>query len=51
MGSPSQYGWENLNWGRQAMSLNYTLVPESDWAWVALPVVIAAWTLRRRLQR
>ena len=51
MGSISQYGWENLNWGRQTLSLNYTLVPESDWAWVALPVVIAAWTLRRRLQR
>ncbi len=48
--SSPQNGLENLAWGRQTLSLNYTLVPESDWAWVALPMVIGAWILRRRLQ-
>lgn len=43
------YSVQGLSWGGVVIGLTYTWVPESDWAWAGLPVVIGGWMLRRRV--
>lgn len=43
------YSVAGISWGGVVIGLTYTWVPESDWAWAGLPVVIGGWMLRRRV--
>jgi hypothetical protein len=42
-------GIDYTPFGAVLIGVTYTFLPESDWAWAGLPLVVGAWGIRRRM--
>lgn len=48
-GTTGNYQVAGVSFGGVRIGITYTFLPESDWAWAGLPLVMGGWMLRRRL--
>lgn len=48
-GTTGNYSVAGVSFGGMRIGITYTFLPESDWAWAGLPLVVGAWAIRRRM--
>jgi hypothetical protein len=45
------YSIDGATFGAARVTITYTYLPESEWTWAGLPLVLGAWVVRRRMIR